>query len=364
MINNIFLHLDPTRQRFKSLDGLRGIAVLFVLLSHSSNQEIFFHPFLDFHSIGKIGVYLFFVLSAYLLDRQIIIALLSGNNTKRFWLNYFLRRFLRIYPLFVIALLTYGAAHSLGMNTGIDFIKDTPLHLVFIKANTVFWSIAVEFKYYFISPLLLLLCHYAFRWKPLPTFIFLTAIIIVAILTRHLFASTYTATIPYLPVFMIGTMISIFEILIKKNVDLSRYRQLFELGGIGAFLLILISIPAYFHLITGKQIDVQSSVFFLPYGMLWGAVLVAAKYGAGPLRRFCQFKVLRFLGMISYSLYLFHMPVILWVDAHVPPPLKIYAFFGISILVAMASYLLIERPLSKIRLFKKELREDEIVLKP
>ncbi|MCY1298635.1 hypothetical protein D9M70_481290 [compost metagenome] len=43
-----------------ALDGLRGLAALIVVLSHTSNLSMFFFPLLDFRGIGKSGVYLFF----------------------------------------------------------------------------------------------------------------------------------------------------------------------------------------------------------------------------------------------------------------------------------------------------------------
>ncbi|MGA1380904.1 MAG: acyltransferase family protein [Schleiferiaceae bacterium] len=57
------------------LDGFRGLAVLLVLLAHSSNAGYPLFGVLDFHHYGSVGVYLFFVLSAYLIDRQILTAL-------------------------------------------------------------------------------------------------------------------------------------------------------------------------------------------------------------------------------------------------------------------------------------------------
>ena len=107
-INKLFFPHDNKREHFKALDGLRGVAVLLVLLSHSSNANLFFHEFLNFQRIGKVGVYLFFVLSAYLLDRQIALAFMTKKSSKGYWKNYFLRRFLRIYPLFVVALILHG----------------------------------------------------------------------------------------------------------------------------------------------------------------------------------------------------------------------------------------------------------------
>lgn len=104
MLKYFFPH-DNDPEHSKALDDLRGIAVMLVLLSHASNVGIHFQYLLNFQKIGKAGVYLFFVLSAYLLDRQIAIAFINNKSSKLYWKNYFVRRFLRIYPLFVIALI-------------------------------------------------------------------------------------------------------------------------------------------------------------------------------------------------------------------------------------------------------------------
>ena len=76
-IKNILFPNDYKKDHFKALDGLRGFAVLLVLLSHTSNGKAYMLPGFNFSSMGKVGVYLFFVLSAYLLDRQIIIGFIN-----------------------------------------------------------------------------------------------------------------------------------------------------------------------------------------------------------------------------------------------------------------------------------------------
>jgi peptidoglycan/LPS O-acetylase OafA/YrhL len=65
-----------------SLDGLRGIAVLFVLLSHASNMNVYLRPFIRFEHTGKARVYVFFLVSAYLLDKQIFLNLRSRMQIK------------------------------------------------------------------------------------------------------------------------------------------------------------------------------------------------------------------------------------------------------------------------------------------
>ena len=95
LLDRVFFPHDNKLNHVKSLDGLRGVAVLMVLLSHSSNQELYLFG-MDFKGIGSFGVYLFFILSSYLLDRQIAQNLLKHKTNKGYWMNYALRRFLRI----------------------------------------------------------------------------------------------------------------------------------------------------------------------------------------------------------------------------------------------------------------------------
>ncbi len=61
-LNNRFFPHDKKQEHFMALNGLRGLAILMVLLSHSGNLGFVFADFLDFQKTGKIGVYLFLVL--------------------------------------------------------------------------------------------------------------------------------------------------------------------------------------------------------------------------------------------------------------------------------------------------------------
>ncbi|MGB0349536.1 MAG: acyltransferase family protein, partial [Schleiferiaceae bacterium] len=102
---------DEHPDHHKPLDGLRGLAVLMVVFGHGANHGLGpFGP--DSMMIrGKLGVYLFFVLSAYLLDRQIIKMFQQGRAQWEYWLYYFSRRVLRIFPLFFLALVVFRLAN-------------------------------------------------------------------------------------------------------------------------------------------------------------------------------------------------------------------------------------------------------------
>lgn len=349
----LFFPHDSKSDHFKALDGLRGVAVMMVLLSHASNADVFFHPFLNFGQIGKIGVYLFFVLSAYLLDRQIAIALRSNKSSVGYWINYCLRRFLRIFPLFGIALLVHFTLTSIGVETVIESVEEILLHLALVRGEDIFWSIPVEFKYYVISPFLMYLCHRLLKWN-LPMVFGLFAVLIASSMALRLWVELpLTSTVKFFPVFLVGTAISIFELIKDDFVAKQTKSALMDVLGYGAALIIIITIPYYFELIFGLKFNFQTTALSPVYALLWGVLLVGAKYGSGLLSKVFELNVLRFLGTISFSMYLFHMPVLILVTEHwkwLPEWSKVYTFFGLTILISSFNFIAIERPLSKIRL--------------
>jgi len=349
-INKWFFPNDNKIEHFKALDGLRGIAVLMVLLSHSSNANVFFHELLNFQKVGKVGVYLFFVLSAYLLDRQIAQAFLSGKASKLYWKNYALRRFLRIYPLFCISLILHGILNLIGFKTVIDNSLDIPLHMFLLKGESIFWSIPVEFKYYLISPIIMWFCQRFLNWDNIKLALFFLSLIIASIGIELLFKLPLVSTLRYFPIFLVGTTISIYELNIKNEKSKRVKPITLNLLGITSALIILITVPFYFDSIFGINVDFHSSIFFFPYAILWGIILLTAKYGRGLIKKILEFKFLRFIGTISFSMYLFHklfLKLVKVVDIN--PNLQIYIFFILTIIFSSISYLMIEYPLSKIR---------------
>lgn len=355
-ISALFFPHDDKRQHLKALDGLRGVAVLLVLLSHTSGANMFFHTALNFKNTGKIGVYLFFVLSAYLLDRQIAMAFMKNSASKKYWKNYFLRRFLRIYPLFVISLLLHGLFTFMGINTVIDKMIDIPLHMILVKGESVFWSIPVEFKYYLISPFIIYICQRFLKWEKQKLFVFFIILTGFALAVQFVHPLSSPSTLRYFPIFIVGTFISVYELIFSVEILKKSNLRIINFGGGTAFLIIIITMPFLFFKLFGSKLDFLSAKFYLPYAIIWGIVLLSAKYGNGLIRKLLESKFLRFIGVISFSLYLFHMLFIDYlIQVDMPQNLKIYLFFILSILFSCFTYLFIERPLSKIRLHSKDL---------
>src|SRR5689334_20406155 len=93
--------------RIREMDGLRGIAIILVMALHIFNRanEFTHHPLLYFLSdltiIGWVGVDIFFVLSGYLITQ----ILLTTREDPHYFKNFYMRRILRIVPLYYITML-------------------------------------------------------------------------------------------------------------------------------------------------------------------------------------------------------------------------------------------------------------------
>ena len=166
------------RKHFPALDGLRGIAVLLVLVCHYSfwlappNRALAFAKLMSFQ--GWIGVNLFFVLSGFLITG----ILLDSKGQQYYYRNFYARRFLRIFPLYYGVLLAvllviialravrpglYSRdhnAHAILAAMPWFWTYTTNIGLAFFYVNaswlTHFWSLAVEEQFYLVWPLAVL----------------------------------------------------------------------------------------------------------------------------------------------------------------------------------------------------------------
>lgn len=97
-------------QRYSEMDGLRGLACLIVLIAHASAVRMPEQGWL-ITGTGHIGVWLFFVLSAFLLSIKLWSALPAAERLSRYGVD----RVLRIFPPFIVAVLVYHYADMIGL---------------------------------------------------------------------------------------------------------------------------------------------------------------------------------------------------------------------------------------------------------
>lgn len=330
------------------IDGLRAIAVVLVILFHSG---------FTFFSGGYVGVDVFFVISGYLITSIVYGDVVSGKFS---FVTFYKRRIARLVPsllVLLVSVLAFGfvfynerAFDNLGKE--IFFSSFGLVNILFSGGENYFaseeayrplihlWSLGVEEQFYACWPLVLLLIYKAGR----KTVILVTSMLVLISLSMSEMAIRD------------GDMLASYY--------LPQYRA-FELL-IGAVLAIVLSDPrnrnivrAYSPAITpwvGSTMILGSSILldqhspFPGLNALWpclGTALVIAHGNHGRLCRLLSFKGLVFLGLISYPLYLFHQPVISWLEffrGEQPAIVVLVSVIFTAVPLAWMSYKFIELP--------------------
>jgi peptidoglycan/LPS O-acetylase OafA/YrhL len=292
------------------LDVLRGIAVLSVFFFHGLKWYLPLGAWAESHvrqvaqvvSFGWLGVNLFFVLSGFLITG----ILLDTRTKKNYWSSFYIRRFLRIAPLYLVVL----AILKFALNCTWAYV----ILCLFYLANFALefripgpgygalWSLAVEEQFYLVWP-------YVVRRLGLRALAALcVAGIVLSPVLRAISASnSLVLGSPYITTWLIcdnlfyGALLAIF--LRTAAATEQRVAQLtMFLGGLGAVLL---GAGFSFHLLSRST---PSGAAFQPIPFLFlfsSMLLVALRFGDHPTV-YRALAPIRFFGYISYGFYLFH----------------------------------------------------------
>ncbi len=360
--------LSDKKLQLDALDGLRGLAVLLVFLSHTSNAKIYLFPHADFSGVGKSGVFLFFVLSSFLLTLPFIKKGSAAIN-RTFLVNYGLRRFFRIYPLYflylLLALITtmtlwkiIGYKTPIGLPFTLSF-QQFLAQLLLMQGKGVTWSILVEFRYYFILPILALTYSAVLRNRLLPS-VLLTIVLII--LTQLIWPQAESGDDearlgPYLPVFFMGSLLAvIYHNWQQSNLLHNKKTMLLvEVMGLLALCILIYMTPSVSSYFLQQEIPYDYyHKQFITFSILWAMVVFASVAGLGLLKKIFEISFLRYLGFISFSVYLFHI-VVYGVLSKMTNNLPLFGWImlGITIVISHISWLLIEKPTSRIRFDKQ-----------
>lgn len=350
-INHFLFPYDSKPYHFKALDGLRGIAVLFVVFSHLNNNHILLFKFFNFSTAGKYGVYLFYVLSSYLLDKQIILKLINNKADLKYWIYYALRRFFRIIPLYFLILIINYFLNLNDVYWSLEFTqKEIINHFLLLEGKDIFWSIPVEFKYYILSPFLMVFIHKFLNWKIKSITMLFSILMLISVILNFIFRFNNVSLIKYLPIFLFGSLIAIYDVFNFPSVSLLEKKQfIFKIFYFVSITLIFLSIPYYFNLLFNTQIKhFHHPIYFPFYSILWGIILFYnVKFKNSSINFIFKFKPLRWIGNISFSMYLTHLFVISYfIPISINSSLKFLLILLISIFISSISYFIIERNLN------------------
>jgi len=370
------------QNRYEGLDAYRGIAALLIVIFHAYQHSrvdtpqyvyegTWLHPFL----VNLDGaVAWFFVLSGFLVFLPFARAALrqAGAESAR---GFMIRRAIRILPLYYVAILiVWSFRYTGGLDQWIDLVEHLSFTNIFDPVHIFWtigpaWSLAVEIVFY------LLVAVLGFAIYRLSSRLSLNArtrlvagvisILIVASIGYKGWAF-YVAQFPELdwPIyfgpmakldtFAFGMLLAL--VVASGQVHLGRKVILcLRLAGIVALGLAFIFrksdllVDLYFHTICGIAfLLVLASTVFAPESS-WSKLLARPAF--------------QFLGLISYSLYMWHEPIMVelgkrgWLIQEIPGafPTNALVLIVVSMIVAALSYRLIEEPVLQTRfLFTRE----------
>lgn len=314
------------RQILPGLDGLRGVAILLVMVFHLAQMKPVsrIDPiFYKFTSYGWSGVDLFFVLSGFLITGILI----DSKGSEHYFRNFYARRALRILPLyygFFAALLFlvplvggpdaakdarvlyenqwWVWTHAVNWLTALtgDFHTATPLSV------GGWWSLSIEEQFYLLFPAVVLLVP---NRKLLRVCL---ALIAASIIIRFAMAAAgaswtaiYSVTFARMDGIAMGAAIAAIA-RSEKGLDAVKSRSpLVALLAVAGLVAIdLLSGTAY-DMGGSFKLAVQCTLF----AWLWGALLVGTLVATegSLLQRLTRLSILRLFGKLSFGLYLFHM---------------------------------------------------------
>ena len=336
------------------IDGLREIAVLSVVFFHA-NIEIFGKHW--FHG-GFIGVDVFFVISGYLITK-ILLRELSAQHFS--FLSFYDRRARRILPalILVMAISIYFGFRYMSP-IAFKELGQSLLSSTFFCSNLFFyhlggynaapsalkpllhtWTLSVEEQFYLLFPSFLL-----FSWRFFKKYIF--ELLLVILLGSLIFAQWCSVRYPEASFYlfptrawelMMGSLLAKIEFNQYKMV-LSRFRSIFSFLG-----LLMVSWSVLFF---RESMHHPGFITLIP--VLGTALIIFYSSPETLVHKILSWEPLRGIGLISYSLYLWHNPIFAFARIHSINELtgkEILACIALSIILSFFSWKWVESPFRK-----------------
>ena len=333
------------------IDGLRAIAVVSVILYHA--QIVIFGR--DWFEGGFIGVDIFFVISGYLITRIILTELEKTNSFS--FIKFYERRARRILPmlLLVIAVCIPFAWQKLLPLDLVDFAKSA-LSAIGFGSNFFFyfstteygadsallkpllhtWSLGVEEQFYIVVPIIICLL-WKFARRLMPTALF--GMFIISILFADVMEGRHSDLNFFLPFsrfweLLVGSVIAFFELKYgrSKNPLLTKNLPIF-----GLFLI------AYSIFFFDANTPHPSFQTLIP---IVGVALVLAFCSTEDIvGKLLSYKPIVGVGLISYSLYLWHFPIFAFnrIRSFNPTNFDKLVWIVSAVILSILSYYFIEK---------------------
>lgn len=338
-------------------DGLRALAVLAVIAYHLN---------LPYSAGGFLGVTVFFVLSGFLITSLLMWEWEQTQkiNLKPFWI----RRAKRLLPAMFLLLISLNVVVPLLKPALLTSLRQDTIAAIFYYSNwhyifqdlsyfesfenpsllTHFWSLAIEEQFYiFWAVAILFLLKIVNNRKGI--FLLVMGVALLSVIQMLLL---YDPNLDPSRVYY-GTDTRIFSLLIGASFALLVPRRPFStmskwalellgIAGISVFLLMIVYTNQYDRFIyEGGMVLLSFTTAFLVLALAWRSAIIA--------NWILEWKPLKWIGVRSYGIYLWHYPVILFMNSNVNTGGihygKVILELTLTFLLAAISYSVVEKPI-------------------
>jgi peptidoglycan/LPS O-acetylase OafA/YrhL len=333
------------------IDGLRAIAVSAVILYHAQITILGHQPFKG----GFIGVDIFFVISGYLITSIILKELVTTGSFS--FKHFYERRIRRILPalLFVMLVSLPFAWMYLLPSSFVDFSKSILYSLGF-SSNFYFhysgqqygaesgllkpflhtWSLSVEEQFYIFFPIILLITFKYLRK-------YFVHILIIGFVVSLGLAEWTTRNYPSVSFYflhtrmwelLVGSILAYFEIINSKRSENKILNSILPISGLLLIVLTIIFFKTYFP---------HPSLHSLP-AVIGVCLIIWFSDPSGIVSRLLSTKLFVGIGLISYSLYLWHYPIFAFARINYLFEIHILFYTIILFILSITSFYFIEKP--------------------
>jgi peptidoglycan/LPS O-acetylase OafA/YrhL len=311
---------------------------------------------------GNLGLICFFVLSGYLLYRTFARASLTGRRADLG--GYARRRVARIVPAYYVCvagcLLLYAVV---GYKAVLPPSSGLPLFAVFgqnysmdtlMKVDPVMWTLCVEAAFYVALPLLGLIAFLLGRRRVGLQAVLLAGLVVLSagwdqiVHARHLGPIASKSLVTYIGHFALGMLVALW---IERRRLRPDYRGPLGPSATAALVALGVAVIAWnayvFEAFPGDSFS-RVVLAKLPTALGFALIVAAAAGGTGPSVSWLRSRPLVAVGIVSYGVYLWHLPLILVVRQLGLLPAAVLPRFAVVLPLALAvatlSWKLVERP--------------------
>lgn len=326
--------------KFKAAEGIRGIACLVVLVLHA--VIIFYYGYHGyFNGMANLGVWLFFVLSAFLLTVKFE---KDGFSTSSIC-SYLVGRFLRIVPLFSFFVFVYLYFGTADINTWEDARKA----IFMVEGYRHLWTVPVEFKFYAMLPIV----AYALIATKKKYGVSASTVLGVAMIVAQQVIWPYwkipgqtVDPVWYLSCFTMGVMAAVSISAIEKYAT----DRMADVVFFTCVALLVFFSPWFRAVVFGIPPDSYLSNKILYFGLACSLLTMFCINGKGIAGKILTSAPLRLIGRWSFSIYLGHWLLVMKIAANYHENFAaLMICIVLSIVMGALTFYAVEKPLEIFR---------------